>query len=144
MWPTAAGWELRSSPDINSSNWDFSIEDRADSTSAIRFGLGAVKNVGHGPVDIICSARAEGKFTDINDLIQRADLRKVGKRALECLIKVGALDSFGDRPSLLENLDQIVAISSSHFKAADMGQMSLFGADTGLVEEVSLPPRLLI
>ena len=64
----------------------------------------------------------------------------MGKRALECLIKVGALDSFGDRPSLLENLDRIVAISSSHFKAADMGQMSLFGADTGLVEEVSLPP----
>jgi len=127
-------------PDINSSNWDFSIEDRADGTSAIRFGLGAVKNVGHGPVDIICEARAEAKFTDINDLIQRADLRKVGKRALECLIKVGALDSFGDRPSLLENLDRIVAISSSHFKAADMGQMSLFGADTGLVEKIHLPP----
>ncbi|MFN2152199.1 MAG: DNA polymerase III subunit alpha, partial [Anaerolineales bacterium] len=60
-------------PDINTSNWDFSIEDRTDGTSAIRFGLGAVKNVGHGPVDIICEARSEGKFTDINDLIQRAD-----------------------------------------------------------------------
>ena len=126
-------------PDINTSNWDFTIEDRNDSKSAIRFGLGAVKNVGHGPVDIICAARSEGPFTDINDLIQKADLRKVGKRALECLIKVGALDSFGDRPSLLENLDRIVAISSSHFKAADAGQMSLFGADTGLVEEIHLP-----
>ena len=69
-------------PDINSSNWDFTIEDREDGTSAIRFGLGAVKNVGHGPVDIICEARSEGQFNDINDLIQRADLRKVGKRAL--------------------------------------------------------------
>jgi DNA polymerase-3 subunit alpha len=127
-------------PDINTSNWDFSIEDREDGTSAIRFGLGAVKNVGHGPVDIICEARTEGPFRDINDLVQRADLRKVGKRALECLIKVGALDSFGDRPALLENLDRIVAISSSHFKAADMGQMSLFGADTGLVETIHLPP----
>jgi DNA polymerase-3 subunit alpha len=127
-------------PDINCSHWDFSIEDRDNGTSTIRFGLGAVKNVGHGPVDIICEARSDGPFKDINDLIQRADLRKVGKRALECLIKVGALDSFGDRPSLLENLDRIVAISSSHFKAADMGQMSLFGADTGLVEKIYLPP----
>jgi DNA polymerase-3 subunit alpha len=127
-------------PDINLSNWDFSIEDRKDGTSAIRFGLGAVKNVGHGPVDIICGARADGKFKDVNDLIRRADLRKVGKRALECLIKVGALDSFGDRPSLLENLDRIVAISSSHFKAADVGQMSLFGAQTGLIEEIHLLP----
>jgi DNA polymerase-3 subunit alpha len=127
-------------PDINASNWDFTIEDRQDGTSAIRFGLGAVKNVGHGPVDIICKARADGQFTDINDLIQRADLRKVGKRALECLIKVGALDTFGDRPSLLESLDRIVSISGSHFKAADMGQMSLFGADTGLIEEIHLPP----
>ncbi len=127
-------------PDINASNWDFTIEDCDDGTMAIRFGLGAVKNVGHGPVHIICGARAEGQFGDINELIQRADLRKVGKRALECLIKVGALDSFGDRPSLLENLDRIVAISNSHFKAADAGQMSLFGADTGLVEEIHLPP----
>lgn len=130
-------------PDINSSNWDFTIDDRDDGTTAIRFGLGAVKNVGHGPVDILCEARIEGKFADINDLIQRADLRKVGKRALECLIKVGALDSFGDRPSLLENLDRIVAISNSHFKAADAGQMSLFGADTGLVEEIHLPPAVV-
>jgi DNA polymerase-3 subunit alpha len=127
-------------PDINASNWDFTIEDRGHGAAAIRFGLGAVKNVGHGPVGIICEARSGGKFKDINDLIQRADLRKVGKRALECLIKVGALDTFGDRPSLLENLDRIVAISSSHFKAADMGQMSLFGADTGLVEKIHLPP----
>ncbi len=131
-------------PDINTSNWDFSIEDREDGTSAIRFGLGAVKNVGHGPVDIICNTRAEGKFTDINDLIQRADLRKVGKRALECLIKVGALDFFGDRPSLLENLDRVVSISISHFKASDMGQMSLFGTDTGLIEEIHLPPAAVV
>ena len=127
-------------PDINTSCWDFTIEDRPDGLSAIRFGLGAVKNVGHGPVDILCDARSEGPFSDINDLVKRADLRKVGKRAMECLIKVGALDSFGDRPSLLENLDRIISISGSHFKAADTGQMSLFGADTGLVEEIHLPP----
>ena len=53
-------------PDINASNWDFSIEDCEDGKSAIRFGLGAVKNVGQGPVDAILEARAAGPFTDIN------------------------------------------------------------------------------
>ncbi len=131
-------------PDINTSGWDFSIEDRPNGTSAIRFGLGAVKNVGHGPVATILEARTEAgqnrPFSDINDLIRRVDLRKVGKRALECLIKVGALDSFGARPSLLEALDRIVSISSSHFKAADAGQMSLFGPQGGLVAKIQLPP----
>ena len=127
-------------PDINASNWDFSIEDCEDGKSAIRFGLGAVKNVGQGPVDAILDARAAGPFTDINDLVRRVDLRKVGKRALESLIKVGALDQFGSRPSLLEGLDRIMAISASNFKAADMGQMSLFGAQTGLVATIQLPP----
>ena len=128
-------------PDINTSGWDFTIEDtEGGGKSAIRFGLGAVKNVGHGPVETILEARTEGTFTDINDFVRRVDLRKVGKRALESLIKVGALDVFGPRPSLLENLDRIISISASHFKAADMGQMSLFGAQTGLIAEINLPP----
>jgi DNA polymerase-3 subunit alpha len=67
------------------------------------------------------------------------DLRTVGKRALECLIKVGALDAFGNRASLLASLDRIVAISGNHFRAADAGQLSLFGADSGVVDEIHLP-----
>jgi DNA polymerase-3 subunit alpha len=126
-------------PDVNASGWDFTIEDRPDGTSAIRFGLGAIKNVGHGPVDVILEARVGGPFEDINDFAHRADLRQVGKRALECLIRVGALDQFGPRQALLQALDQIVSVSASHFRAADMGQMSLFGPHTGLIEEISLP-----
>ncbi len=127
-------------PDVNASGWDFTIEDHEDQTSTIRFGLGAVKNVGQGPVDTILEARQAGLFKDLNDFAKRCDLRHVGKRALESLVKVGALDAFGSRPALLEALDRIVAVSSSHFKAADMGQMSLFGAHTGVVEEIVLPP----
>ncbi|HZD56056.1 MAG TPA: DNA polymerase III subunit alpha [Anaerolineales bacterium] len=126
-------------PDVNASGWDFTIEDHSDGTSAIRFGLGAVKNVGHGPVDIILGARGDGPFEDLNDFAHRVDLRQVGKRALECLIRVGALDQFGPRQALLQALDQIVSVSASHFRAADMGQMSLFGPHTGLIEEISLP-----
>jgi DNA polymerase-3 subunit alpha len=90
-------------------------------------------------VDTIMEARAEGKFTDLNDFARRADLRAVGKRSLECLIKVGALDQFGNRASMLAALDRIIAISGNHFRAADAGQMSLFGASTGIVEEIHLP-----
>ncbi len=145
-------------PDINTSLWDFTIEDRGPLVSAqgrpgtengsesgsvsglcIRFGLGAVKNVGHGPVDTLLEARQEGPFEDLNDFVRRADLRKVGKRALECLIKVGALDVFGTRPALFDALDRIVSISSSYFAAADSGQMTMFGPGTGLAESIQLP-----
>ncbi|MBC7879314.1 MAG: DNA polymerase III subunit alpha [Anaerolineales bacterium] len=125
-------------PDVNSSGWDFEIEDTDDKPS-IRFGFGAIKNVNQAAVDAIIEARTENKFTDLNDFARRVDLRTVGKRSLECLIKVGALDSFGNRASLLASLDRIIAISSNHFRAADAGQMSLFGASTGIIEEIHLP-----
>ncbi|WKZ41293.1 MAG: DNA polymerase III subunit alpha [Anaerolineales bacterium] len=125
-------------PDINASEWDFAIED-IEGKPSIRFGLGAIKNVSEGAVRIIMEARKDGNFADLNDFARRVDLRTVGKRSLECLIKVGALDQFGNRASLLASLDRIIAISSAHFRAADAGQMSLFGADTGVVEEIQLP-----
>jgi DNA polymerase-3 subunit alpha len=127
-------------PDINTSEWDFSIEDYDQQKSKIRFGLGAVKNVGHGPVDVLLDARAEeGLFKDINDFAHRVDLRQVGKRALECLIRVGALDELGSRPALLQSIDRLIAFSSAHFKAVEMGQMTFFGTATGLKEEFNLP-----
>jgi DNA polymerase-3 subunit alpha len=102
--------------------------------------LGAVENVGHGPVEIIVNARGSKPFSDLNAFVRPVDLRKAGKRALESLIKVGALDSLGPRPSMLSAMDRIVSISGAHFKAADAGQMSLFGPQTGLVAKIKLPP----
>jgi DNA polymerase III subunit alpha len=127
-------------PDVNASGWDFDIEDRQEQKPAIRFGLGAIKNVGQGPVELICQARAKGGgFRDLNDFAGRVDLRATGKRALESLIKVGAMDKFGSRTAMLEALDHLVAVSSSHFRAAESGQLSLFGTHTGVTESVSLP-----
>ena len=141
-------------PNVNASGWDFEIEDVEDPSTgshspdalpggqakpSIRFGLGAIKNVNEGAVTAVIAARRESKFTDLNDFARRVDLRAVGKRSLECLIKVGALDQFGNRASMLAALDRIIAISSNHFRAADAGQMSLFGAATGIVEEIHLP-----
>ncbi len=127
-------------PDINVSAWDFSIEDCDGGGSVIRFGLGAVKNVAQGAVETIFNARIEESFSDLNDFAHRVDLRLVGRRSLECLIKVGALDTFGPRTPLLDSVDRILSVSASHFRAAEAGQMSLFGTQTGVAETIMLPP----
>jgi DNA polymerase III subunit alpha len=128
-------------PEINASEWDFGIENaEADGKPHIRFGLGAIKNVGQAAVELIIEERdRNGKFKNLNEFARRVDLRAVGKRALECLIKVGAMDMFGNRAALLASLDRVVSISSNHFRAAEAGQMSLFGESTGVLEDIPLP-----
>jgi DNA polymerase-3 subunit alpha len=125
-------------PDVNVSDWDFVIEDCSDGSSVIRFGLGAVKNVGQGAVEAILLAREKGPFTSLNDFSKRVDLRQVGRRALECLAKVGVMDGFGERTSVLDSLDRIISISASHFRAIETGQMSFFGSSTGVEEDIEL------
>ena len=126
-------------PSINHGYWNFSIEDGEDGKSCIRFGMGAVKNVGHGPVDVILEGRGDQPFEDLTDLANRVDLRKVGKRALESLIKVGALDEFGPRMALLQIMDRVISVSASKFQAEEIGQMSFFGADSGLTQSIHIP-----
>ncbi|MEN4099221.1 MAG: DNA polymerase III subunit alpha [Anaerolineaceae bacterium] len=126
-------------PDINTSGWDFSIEDDPDGAAAIRFGLGAIKNVGQAPVELIMQARSQRRFSNLTDFARQVDLRQVGRRTMEALIKAGALDAFGPRRALLQALDRILAISASHFKAALAGQMSFFGAGSGIDENIVLP-----
>ncbi len=114
-------------PNVNYSYGDFSIEATDSSSRHIRFGMGAVKNAGHSSVEYIVQQREEGGlFTDLDDFLTRCDMRQVGKRALESLIKVGALDEFGERPLLLNNVDRMVSHSAEIHKAADIGQMTMF------------------
>ena len=131
-------------PDVNTSGWDFTVEDRPDQKSAIRFGMGAVKNVGQNSIELIMQARGDKPFSDLTDFSRRIDLRQVGKRSLEGLIKVGALDAFGGRKALLEALDQIMAVSNSHLRAAQSGQMSFFGNISGVEEEIMLPAGMTL
>ncbi|MCB0050976.1 MAG: hypothetical protein KDE24_15695, partial [Caldilinea sp.] len=152
-------------PDVNYSGLDFEIQQRPPETpqqaqrdpslayafpvpegSAIRFGMAAVKNVGEGPVRVIIEARQEGgPFKSLEEFCDRVDLRQVNKRALECLIKVGALDRFGRRSQLLAMLDQMVGSSASVHDARDSGQLSIFdlmsGGGSGQQAHVS-PMRL--
>ena len=126
-------------PDVSTSGYDFTIEDHKDQPSAIRFGLGAIKNVGQNPVDLIIEARQEGPFTDLTDFAKRVDLRQVGRRAMECLIKVGGLDRFGPRQALLQELERIIAVSTSAFRAKESGQLSFFDTSDALSDEIVLP-----
>ncbi len=127
-------------PNVKKSEWDFAIEDLPNGKTAIRFGFGAIKNVGRGPVEAIIAARQEKDCRDINEFIRAVDLRTVGKRALESMIKVGALDIFGSRSSLLASLERLIAVSGAHFKARDSGQISMFGESTGVSDTIVLSP----
>ncbi len=114
-------------PAINRSDLDFSIEGD-ESQPIIRYGLGAIKNSGAAAIRLMLDEQQQnGPFKDLPDLCDRVDLRKVGKRALESMIKVGVFDSWGSRSQLLSSLDRIVGHSGRTHEAAEAGQMSLFG-----------------
>jgi len=135
-------------PDINHSEMDFSIEScetkNGDCVQGIRFGLSAIKNVGEGPVQVVLEARRPstgsrgGAFRTLDDFCRRVDLRQVNRRALESLIKAGAFDAFGHRAQLLAIVDRMLGLSTHAHRAADAGQMTLFGeagpaADTSVL-----------
>ncbi len=125
-------------PDVNISGYDFTIEDREGGDQAIRFGLGAIKNVGQHPVNLILEARIDGAFEDLTDFARRVDLRQIGRRPMECLIKVGGLDRFGSRLALLQELERIIAVSSCFFRAKEAGQMMLFDASEAIDDRIVL------
>ncbi len=95
--------------------------------AAIRMGLDAIKNVGEGPIDTILQARGARPFTNLADFADRVDLRQVNRRGLECLIKVGALDCFGERGQLVAAMDRVMGASEQAHVAREIGQFSLFG-----------------
>jgi len=109
-------------PDVNSSGHSFVVSE-----NAIRFGLDAVKNVGHAAVEAILRAREEKPIESIWDFCERVDSRAVNKRAIECLVKCGALDSTGDsRKGMLETLPQAQSAGQKAQADAQLGQGSIF------------------
>jgi DNA polymerase-3 subunit alpha len=109
-------------PDVNSSDHSFVVSE-----NAIRFGLDAVKNVGHAAVEAILRAREEKPIESIWDFCERVDSRAVNKRAIECLVKCGALDSTGDsRKGMLETLPAAQSAGQKAQEDAQLGQGSIF------------------
>jgi DNA polymerase-3 subunit alpha len=109
-------------PDVNSSDHDFVVSE-----NAIRFGLDAVKNVGHSAVEAILRAREDAAIASIWDFCERVDSRAVNKRAIECLVKCGALDSTGaTRKGMLEALPAAQSAGQKAQEDAQLGQGSIF------------------
>ncbi len=127
-------------PNINYSDVEFTIEHLGEDQSAIRIGLGAIKNVGEDAVGLIVAGRKSGgPFKTLDDLAGRVDLRKLNRRALECLIQAGALDDFGPRPALLTLTDALLGTSSRIHGARDVGQFTLFGEGLGVTSTLQPP-----
>src|SRR5215203_3374014 len=109
-------------PDVNSSDHSFIVSE-----NAIRFGLDAVKNVGHAAVEAILRAREEKPIASLWDFCERVDSRAVNKRAIECLIKCGAFDSTGaSRKGMLEALPAAQSAGQKAQEDAQLGQGSIF------------------
>ncbi len=110
-------------PDINRSGVEFTpIEGK------ILFGLSAVRNVGEGAIENILAARNEkGPFQSVKDLCERIDLRSVNSRAMESLIKCGALDRLNpNRQQLIKHIELLVPWAQKQAKDRSSGQYSLF------------------
>lgn len=124
-------------PDINESTIGFTINEDADSLNdkAILFGLSAIKNVGNAAIEAILEARDEGKFISFLDFLSRVDGRRVNKKVLESLIKVGALSRFGTRAGLLSSMDELRAKVKPK---ATNGQQGLFGEEKKETESASV------
>ena len=112
-------------PDVNESLNDFTVIDE----HSIRFGLGAIKNLGSDIVARIKQERAaSGKFVNLRDFMLRLAGKNFNRRSWEALVKCGAMDSFGERGQLLENSEHVLNFGRDHAKLAEAGQESLFGA----------------
>ena len=120
-------------PDVNESLFLFNVIE-----NNIRFGMGAIKNVGSGPVAAIIAEREEnGPFKGFIDFCERVSMKQVNKRVIESLIKVGAFDQCEklNRATLLENMELVVAYAQKKQEEKAMGQVNLF--DMGASEETT-------
>lgn len=125
-------------PDVNHSNVNFTVEGES-----IRFGLGAVKNVGRGLIRTMVAKRNEGgPFRSLEDFIQRMGEGELNKRAVENFIKCGAMDCFGHhRSELLAVYESMMdSIAASRKKNLD-GQMGMFAMldDDAPASQVVIP-----
>lgn len=124
-------------PDVNESNFQFTVNKEG----AIRFGLGAIKGLGSGPVEAIINERSEnGPFVSIFDMSKRVNLRQCNKKAFESLAYAGGFDSFkgvhraqyfkedGTGRTFLENA---MKFGASFQESENSSQVSLFGESTG-------------
>src|SRR2546429_791283 len=115
-------------PDVNESGFKFTVVG----DQRIRFGLGAIKNVGEGAIESILAGRqADGPYRSLVELCERIDLRLCNKRVIEALVDAGACDSLGGhRAQLVAALDATFAEAQARQAERESGQHALFGEET--------------
>ena len=112
-------------PNVNVSQYTFTV----DVDGQVVYGLGAIKGLGEGPVESILAAREQdGPFKNLFDFCSRVDLRKVNKRALEALIRGGAMDEIGpSRARLLSTIEEAVQRAEQNARNQHVGMIDMFG-----------------
>ena len=125
-------------PDVNRSEEKFAV-DVQDGKKGLRFGMGAIKSLGHAPVAALVSERrAGGPFRDLYDLIDRMSGSLLNKKCVEALIRSGAMDSLpGGRAQKLHVFERAMDGAARQAKGAVEGQISLLGM---LGDDVPPPP----
>lgn len=137
-------------PDVNESYARFSVvkesvmRSEVDAAIArkptIRFGLLAIKGLGEDVVETIIAERKKGgPYTDLANFISRVPGKAINRKSLECLIRSGAMDRFGDRNQLLFNLETMLEFHKDREREASSGQFNLFAVATA-VPKLALKP----
>ncbi|MDC1527503.1 DNA polymerase III subunit alpha [Gammaproteobacteria bacterium] len=113
------------SPDVNSGRFSFTV----DGQGRIIYGLGAIKGLGEGTIENIIAVREEsGPFTNLFDFCNRINMSVLNKRAIEALIRSGAIDSFGaDRAVLLASMSEAVKTAEQSDRTEASGVADMFG-----------------
>ncbi|MDP3731256.1 MAG: DNA polymerase III subunit alpha, partial [bacterium] len=120
-------------PDVNESFMNFSV---VDGKNQIRFGLLAIKNVGHNVVEAILMERKErGPYASISDFVSRVSSKDLNKKSLESMIKAGVFDKLGERNQLLQNMEKLLEQARISQKNKINGQKGLF--DSAAAGQVS-------
>lgn len=129
-------------PHINESFEEFTVVKNKEGKECIRFGLNAIKNVGHTVAHEIVEERKKGgKFESLEDLIDRVTTKDLNKKSIEALAKVGALKGLGERNQIIENIETIINFSKNLQKEKNSNQTSLFGEDILEKPKLTLPEK---
>ncbi|MGI9237896.1 MAG: DNA polymerase III subunit alpha [Woeseiaceae bacterium] len=125
-------------PNVNKSSFQFSVANE----STILYGLGAIKGVGHSAIDSLIDERDKrGSFSSLVEFCRRVDHDKINRRALEALVKSGAMDGFGEsRRSLMHQVPEALRSADQQARAAAAGQNDMFGLEAPAAEVKAAEP----
>jgi DNA polymerase-3 subunit alpha len=126
-------------PHVNESFEEFAvIVDSDTKAERIRFGLSAIKNVGHTVAhEIVEERKKNGKYRNLTGFIERVETKDLNKKSLEALAKVGALENMGERNQIISSTENILSYSKSFQELKKSKQTSLFGEAQNFLPEIT-------